>query len=70
MQAAVDPDTNLVTIQATADDADLAAALANALARQTKKVVTEDRGLAPARDDRPLQETIKDEPDGIARPGP
>ena len=50
VQAAVDPDSNLVTIEVTADDADLAAALANALARQTKKVVTEDaRSRACAR---------------------
>lgn len=64
VQATVDPDSNLVTIQATADDADLAAALANAFARHTKKVVT-DTEVSRLHDtiDR-LQETIKNEPEG------
>ncbi len=63
VQAAVDPDSNLVTIEVSADDADLAAALANGLARQTKKVVTEAE-ISRLREtiDR-LKETIKDEPE-------
>ena len=63
VQAAVDPDSNLVTIEVTADDADLAAALANALARQTKKVVTEAQVSRLRETIDRLQETIKDEPD-------
>jgi Mrp family chromosome partitioning ATPase/capsular polysaccharide biosynthesis protein len=64
VQATVDPDSNLVTIQATADDADLAAALANAFARQTKQVVTKTEVSRLHDTISRLQDSIKDEPEG------
>ena len=62
VEASVDPNTNLVTIKVSADDAKLAANLANAFANETKDVVTraqEDR-LQEAIDR--LQQTVHDQP--------
>jgi non-specific protein-tyrosine kinase len=61
VETAVDPDTNLVTIQTHSGEAPLAAQLANAFAQQTKITVTraERERLMDAADR--LEETIKDE---------
>ncbi len=64
VNAAVDPDTNLVTIDTTAADAQLAADLADGFARETRSVVTrsERSRLRSAADT--LEGSAKDEDEG------
>ena len=64
VEASVDPNTNLVTIKVSADDAKVAADLANAFASETKDAVTraQQARLQEAIDR--LQRTVHDEPEG------